>query len=159
MNTPTRSAPHICLKVRPKKVPNIPALSRPLIPRNTRIRSHDARIDVPAMNGVQLKVASEFLWLIDETATADTLYQLIAGNADAALAFQGHHGAVHRTTTTTRMMKGRIATSTSLAGIERGAAPGPENRGREAAAAGSGVSIGTPPKPRISFGRQMRRKS
>src|SRR5579864_3477104 len=88
----TRRAPHICLNVRANTWPSTLPLGR----SNRIIKIHDARMAVPPLSGLKLKVETTGLVVIEGGATAETLnlYQLIPGSFD--------HGPVHKTTTISR---------------------------------------------------------
>ena len=104
MNTPTSSAPHICLNV----LRNIwPSWER-LVRRSRAIRIHDARMAVPPTNGVNVKVAATgFAPLSDDSAVTLLAKMAIFGSGD--------HGPVHRTTTMTSTTNGIQACQTSAA--------------------------------------------
>src|SRR5438270_11063568 len=106
MNTPTRSAPHICLKVRPKTAGmTVAQLGRTTIAAKMQIRIQETRIDVPATPGAQLNATDPALWLIEETKPAVSLKATYFGRPD--------HGPVQSATTITRMMKGASPSHTS----------------------------------------------
>src|SRR6185312_7206566 len=64
MKNATSKAPHICLKVLAKTFFNISPLGR----RKRTIMIQEARIEVPPLNGLKLKVDAIGLWVTDEIA-------------------------------------------------------------------------------------------
>src|SRR5487761_1745113 len=130
MNTPTRSAPHICWNVLAKTAGRTCAQrGRATAEARSRISSHENRIEVPAIPGAQANTTAPGLPLIEETKPAAALKGMYLGSGD--------HGPVHSATTTTRIMNGAKPSQTSR--LEAGGVDPPLGVGRR-----SGRS-GTPP--------------
>src|SRR5689334_18372280 len=97
MKNATSNAPHICLKVRANTFFRVSTLGR----RKRIITSQDARMDVPPLSGLKLKVEAMGFCVTDEMAPTLHLCANLPGRCD--------HGPVHSTTTTIRMMYGSHA--------------------------------------------------
>src|ERR1700758_1436829 len=112
MNTPTSSAPHICLNVRLKIAPIWLPWSRPIAISRTATMIHETRIAVPPMYGAKLNtaltsgLAGSQAFASDEHAVAAVLNQLTFGSGD--------QGPVHAATTMSRIAKGIHACRISL---------------------------------------------
>src|SRR6185312_1414155 len=93
----TSNAPHICLKVRANTFFSVSMLGR----RNKTISIHEARMEVPPLSGLKLKVDESglntpALSATDEMAVMLHLCANLPGRCD--------HGPVHNTTTITKMI-------------------------------------------------------
>ena len=86
-NADQQRAPHLLERFRENLRRRISPLGR----RIARITSHEARIDVPPVNGVKLKTEVSGFCVTEDFAATDQLEQLIGGRCD--------HGPVHATTT------------------------------------------------------------
>src|SRR5215469_942716 len=105
MNIPTSSAPHICLKVRRNTSPNCEPESLPMAPSRTATMIHEARIAVPAIQGVNLNVAVILVFNSGAAAATLAVYQVTFGSGD--------QGPVHAATTTSSTTNGIHASSNS----------------------------------------------
>src|SRR5215472_16574439 len=135
MNMPTSSAPHICLKVRRNTSPNCEPESLPMAPSSIATMIHEARIAVPAIQGVNLNVAVILVFSSGAAAATDALYQVTFGSGD--------QGPVQAATTTSSTTNGIQASINS-----------PPDSPCERCWATCAVSIGVPPYPMMVLGCQ-----
>src|SRR2546423_5050011 len=122
MNTPTSSAPHICRNVLAKTPDSSwPQFGLTVTATKARIRSQEARIDVPAMKGAQLKATDPAFPVIEDVKAAFSARGMILGSGD--------QGPVQSATTMTRIPKGARPSQTSLVAAGCGVEPPPTGKG------------------------------
>src|SRR5579863_7831271 len=97
----TNSAPHIWRNVREKTSPITLRLGR----RIARMMSQEAKVDVPPLSGLKLKVEESVPCVTDDLAVTASFSQLIPGRGDL--------GFVHPTTTRISTMYGSHANKAS----------------------------------------------